>query len=167
MSENLLLESLFKDLLTEAVQSARLIEAMKKRLVARIYYDGDETVRAGYRLIEIYALGTSKVGNPVIRAWQVSGVSDTPHGDGVDKLKEMPGWRFFNTNNIDQFQLTKTVYDVRESVLHSTRPNYNPQDKQMQHVEYAITADKDTARRSARRTGEQPQSSDSLIHATS
>lgn len=158
MTNNLLLESLMREMLTEAVQSSKIIEVMKARNVVKIYYDGDETIRPGYRVVEIYALGTSYANNPVIRAWQRSGVSDTPGGDGLDPLKDIPGWRLFNTNNIEQFQVTKEVFDTRESVMNTTRPHFNPQDKQMQRVEYAIVADKDSTRRAARRTpGAQPQ----------
>lgn len=142
MEGKLLLESLMKELMTEAVQSNRIINSIKNRVVNKIYYDGDATMRPGYRSIEIYALGTSTAGNAVIRAWQRGGTSDTPHGDGHDKLKNIPGWRLFDLNGIQQFDNTIQKFEATESYINTNRPGYNPHDKQMTRVEYALIPDK-------------------------
>lgn len=142
MEGNHLFESMMKELLTEAVQSRRVVTSIKNRAVNKIYFDGDETMRPGYRAIEIYAYGKSTAGNDVIRAWQRSGTSDTPRGDGVDKLKEMPGWRLFSCSGIQQFDNTGLTFVATETEIRNNRPGYNPHDEQMQTVYYALIPDK-------------------------
>lgn len=142
MKGKLLIESIMKELITEAVQSSRVITSIKNRTVNKIYFDGDETMRPGYRSIEIYAYGKSYAGNDVIRAWQRGGVSDTPHGDGHDKLKEIPGWRLFNVAGIEQFDNTIQKFDASEDFMSRERPNYNAHDKQMRNIYYALVPDK-------------------------
>jgi len=70
-------------LLLEAIGKPEIKSSIGNKQVVTIYYKGDKTINAGYRDIEVYALGISKAGNPVIRAWQRRGVTDT----------EMPGWK--------------------------------------------------------------------------
>lgn len=142
MERELLYESVLKELMTEAVQSNRVINSIKNRIVNKIYFDGDETSRPGYRTIEIYAFGKTAAGNDVIRAWQRGGVSDTPRGDGMDKLKEIPGWRLFSCSGIQQFDNTIQKFIATESELRANRPGYNPHDEQMQTVYYALIPDK-------------------------
>lgn len=133
-----LMGSVFRELLTEAVQSNRIITSMKNRMINKIYYDGDETMRPGWRSIEIYCYGTSTAGNDVIRAWQREGVSDTPNGNGSDPLTKKPGWRLFRLDGISSFANTGLNFEADPATLQRTRPYYNARDKQMNHIYYAI-----------------------------
>ncbi len=133
-----LMGSVFRELLTEAVQSNRIITSMKNRVVNKIYYDGDETMRPGWRSVEIYCYGTSTGGNDVIRAWQREGVSDTPNGNGQDPLTRKPGWRLFRVDGISSFANTGLKFETDPATLERTRPYYNARDKQMTHIYYAI-----------------------------
>lgn len=136
------LKRLINKLLFEAVQDNRVITSIKNRQINKIYYQGKDTQRPGYRSIEVYCFGVDYSGNPVIRAWQREGVSDTPYGDGNDKLKEKPGWRFFRLDGIKSFNNTNINFDASESYLRSNRPRYNAHDKQMQSIYYALEPDK-------------------------
>ena len=63
------LSGIFKELITEAASIDAVQDAIKKRQVVIIYYDGDEPGGRGLREIEPVCLGTSKSGNKVLRAW--------------------------------------------------------------------------------------------------
>lgn len=136
-----ILKRVINNFLFEAVQNNRIITSIKNRQINKIYYQGEDTQRPGYRSIEIYCFGTNYSGNPVIRAWQREGVSDTPYGDGRDKLKEKPGWRFFRLDGIKSFNNTNLNFDATERYLLSNRPRYNAHDKDMQSIYYALEPD--------------------------
>lgn len=135
------LKKIINKLLFEAVQNNRIITSIKNRQINKIYYDGDNTIRAGYRSIEVYCFGINYSGNAVIRAWQREGVSDTPYGDGYDKLKEKPGWRMFRLDGIKSFNNTNLKFDASERFLLSNRPRYNAHDRDMQTIYYALEPD--------------------------
>ena len=69
-----LLESL-KYLLVEAASIDDIRKAIDQKQVCSIYYDGDEPGGKGLREIEPVALGRSKKGNLVFRAWDEAGAS--------------------------------------------------------------------------------------------
>lgn len=103
-----------KQIISEAVKVDYITNAIKNRFVVNIYYDGDDTVNAGYRDIEIHKYGLTKRGNEAISAWQRRGASDTP--------ENMPGWRLFLVNNIRNWIVKKETFD-------EPRPGYNPNTK--------------------------------------
>ena len=135
------IKRLIDKLLFEAVQDNRIITSIKNRQINKIYYQGEGTQRPGYRSIEVYCFGVDYSGNPVIRAWQREGVSDTPYGDGHDKLKEKPGWRLFRLDGIKSFNNTNLKFDATDNYLRSNRPRYNAHDKAMQSIYYALEPD--------------------------
>ena len=63
------LSGIFKELITEAASIDAVQDAIKKRQVVIIYYDGDEPGGRGLRQIEPVCLGRSKRNNLVLRAW--------------------------------------------------------------------------------------------------
>lgn len=136
-----ILRRMIDKLLFEAVQNNRIITSIKNRQINKIYYDGEDTQRPGYRSIEVYCFGMNYSGNAVIRAWQREGVSDTPYGDGHDKLKEKPGWRMFRLDGIKSFNNTNLKFDASDRFLSSNRPRYNAHDKDMQTIYYALEPD--------------------------
>lgn len=110
-------------------------------MINKIFYDGEKTIRPGYRSIEAYCFGVNHYGNPVIRAWQREGVSDTPYGDGYDKLKEKPGWRMFRLDGIKSFNNTNLKFDASADFLRQNRPRYNAHDRDMKQIYYALEPD--------------------------
>ena len=83
-----------------------------------IYYDGDENTSKGKRNVEVYAYGISMAGNPVIRAYQLSGDSDTI----------VPEWKLFRVDMISQWSVLKRIFTT-------PKPKFNPNgDKSMKSV---------------------------------
>lgn len=121
------LYNIFSELILEAVGKPRVANAIKNHQLVRIYYKGDKTINAGFRTIEVYAFGLSKAGNPVIRAWQRKGVTDT----------EMPGWKLFRTDKIGSWVVLKDNY-FKKPISDRKRdvPKFNPSgDKTMSKVD--------------------------------
>lgn len=121
------LYNIFSELILEAVGKPRIAKAIDDHQVVMIYYKGDDTINAGFRDIEIYAYGISKKGNPIIRAWQRRGVTDT----------EVPGWKIFKTSKISFWEpkkgkfFTRPISDRQKGV-----PKFNPKgDKSMARVD--------------------------------
>jgi predicted DNA-binding transcriptional regulator YafY len=118
------LSSIFKELITEAASIDAVQDAIKKRQVVIIYYDGDEPGGRGLRQIEPVCLGRSKRNNLVLRAWDEEGASHR----GYLGTRPMPGWRLFKLEKIMSFKPTGETFDT-------PRPNYNPSgDKSMNSV---------------------------------
>lgn len=114
----------FKHLILEIASVNAIVDAIRKRQVCTIYYDGDEPGGKGLRTIEPVCYGYSKAGNPVLRAWDFEGAS---HRDYIGE-KPLPGWRMFRVDRITMLKPTGETFD-------EPRPNYNPNgDKSMTKV---------------------------------
>ena len=90
-----LTESL-KGILLEIASIQTVQDAVNGRKVCIIYYDGDEPGGRGLREVEPVALGKSKSGNLVMRAWDREGASHTAY-KGEQPL---PSWRLFRLDKI-------------------------------------------------------------------
>jgi predicted DNA-binding transcriptional regulator YafY len=104
----------FTSLITETASYQDLIDAVKKRKVLIIYYDGDEPGGRGLREIEPVCIGISKANNKVLRAWDKEGSSHT----GYKGEQPLPGWRLFRLDKILSSKPTGEVYN-------EPRPDYN------------------------------------------
>jgi predicted DNA-binding transcriptional regulator YafY len=109
------LTSVFKSLILEiaSVDSVRKSIEDKQKII--MYYDGDEPGGKGLRLIEPVALGRSKRGNLVVRAWDEEGASHR----GYLGTRPMPGWRLFKLDKIVSYKPSGQNFDT-------PRPNFNP-----------------------------------------
>jgi hypothetical protein len=77
----------------------------------------DDTIQAGERDIEPYVLGLSKAGNPILRAYQYRGVTDT----------EQPGWKTFRLDKIrDWNDMNDMPFRTPISDRVRNIPKYNP-----------------------------------------
>lgn len=124
------LYSVFSELILEAVGKPKIAKAIDNHQVVTIYYKGDDTVNAGFRDIEVYTLGISKAGNPVIRAWQKRGVTDT----------EVPGWKIFRTDKITFWEFKDKFFNKPISSRKKGVPKFNPKgDKTMARVDKIAT----------------------------
>ena len=108
------LNEALKGLICEIASIDGVVDAIKKRQIVIIYYDGDEPGGRGIRQIEPVCLGTSKAGNKILRAWDDEGASHTAY-KGEQPL---PGWRIFRLDKILSIKPTGEVYNT-------PKPNYN------------------------------------------
>ena len=108
-----LLESL-KSLITEAASIDDIKKSIEQKQVCSIYYEGDEPGGRGLREIEPVALGRSKAGNLVFRAWDIAGSSHTAY-KGEQPL---PSWRLFRVDKTTMFKPTRETFT-------QAKPGYN------------------------------------------
>ena len=114
------LTSVFKDIILEAVNRNQIISAIDNRNICTIYYEGDTISNPGYREIEPYVYGLSKRENPVVRAYQLEGKTDSP--------ENMPGWRLFRVDRMVDFVNSGDIFN-------EAKPLYNPTgDKDMTRI---------------------------------
>ena len=114
------LSSVYKELILEAVNRSEIIRAIDNRNICTIYYEGDTISNPGYREIEPYVYGLSKKENPVIRAYQLEGKTDTS--------ENMPGWRLFRVDRMVDFINSGDIFN-------EAKPLYNPNgDKDMTKI---------------------------------
>lgn len=89
------LEQIYQELLTEEARAVDVVDAIKKRYEAKITYKADNDPKgSGERIIQPVAYGTTKAGNPVIRAFE-------PYGDTKTKV---PAWKFFRLDRITSWK---------------------------------------------------------------
>lgn len=124
------LYNLYKEIILERINRPDILSTLGNKQVVTIYYRGDHTINAGYRDIEVYALGLSKAGNPVIRAWQLRGKTDT----------EIPAWKLFRIDKISSWKpkkgefFRKPISDRKPGI-----PKFNPVgDKSMIKVDKIV-----------------------------
>jgi predicted DNA-binding transcriptional regulator YafY len=103
-----------RGLLLEIASLESVQDAVNRRQVVIIYYEGDEPGGRGLREVEPVAVGRSTAGNLVMRAWDREGASHTAY-KGEQPL---PGWRLFKLDKIASLKPTGEVYNT-------PRPNYN------------------------------------------
>ena len=115
------------DKLNEAASPQQVMDAIKKRYEAKIYYAGDKDGKGkGMRLIQPVAYGLSKAGNPVVRAFQ-------PYGDTTTKV---PHWKLFRLDRIDKWSgIRNRKFDTPPAPQWSADGKFNPEgDKSMSEV---------------------------------
>jgi len=108
-----LTESL-KTLLIEIASLDTVQDAIKRKQVCTINYEGTEPGGGGIREIEPVALGKSTAGNLVMRAWEREGASHTAY----TQEQPLPSWRFFRLDKILSMKPTGEIYN-------EPRPDYN------------------------------------------
>jgi predicted DNA-binding transcriptional regulator YafY len=108
------LKESLKGLICEIASIGSVQDAINRRQVITIYYDGDEPGGRGIREVEPVALGKSKAGNLVMRGWDREGASHT----GYKGEQPLPGWRLFRLDKILSLKPTGEVYN-------QPHPGYN------------------------------------------
>lgn len=108
------LYNIAKSLILEVASIDSIVDAIKKKDVIVIYYDGDEPGGRGLRTIEPVCFGYSRADNPVLRAWDLEGASHSKY-----KGKQpLPGWRLFRVDKILSFSPSGEKFT-------EIRPDYN------------------------------------------
>ena len=94
----LTLHDILKDLLKEQVSSDEVLDAINGQYHVRIKYDDGMEDNGGNskgsRVIQPFAIGTTKKGHPVVRAFQVNGNS----------RRGAPKWKFFRLDRITSWR---------------------------------------------------------------
>jgi hypothetical protein len=126
-----LYESL-KSLILEVVSRDQIINIMDNRTICSLNYDDNEDPGGkGTRWIEIYAYGSSKAGNDVVRVYQIGG----------DTKTIQPGWKLFRVDRM--LNLTKL-----SGRFNTPRPKFNENgDKSMANVYKIINFEKQFTKR--------------------
>lgn len=110
----------------------------RKRVIIQYKPDGRDQ-NTGPRLIEVYAYGLTKAGNPVIRAFQ-------PYGDTTSKI---PSWKLFRLDRIISWKLTGQTYHHPANMDYAGVGDFNPQgDDTMATVYKIVSFDHDPLSRS-------------------
>lgn len=108
--------------LLKFVSESKLLELMKQRHKCYIVYETPNGVQLT-RLIEPYILGKTKRGNSAIRAYQVTGGSNTV------------GWAAWKIFRLDR------IIDVRDAGEFGTAPtSYTETDKHLTAIKYIVPA---------------------------
>ena len=125
----MLTELLQEILLKESVSVNDIDDAMDnhKRVIIN-YHSKGEDVATGARVIEVYAYGLTKAGNPVIRAFQ-------PYGDTTTKV---PSWKFFRLDRISAWEDTGQTFSRPASEIYRGLGNFNPDDDKTMSIVYKI-----------------------------
>ena len=121
------LNGILKTLITEIASIQSIGDAIDRKKVVSIYYDGDEPGGNGLRTIEPVCLFIDRRSqNTNLCAWDREGASHkVAVGDGV-----LPGWRLFRLDKILSWNPTGENFN-------QMRPNFNPQgDKRASRILY-------------------------------
>lgn len=116
-------------LLTESASIENVNDAIDKkyRVIINYHTDGKDEA-TGARIIEVYAYGLTKAGNPVIRAFQ-------PYGDTTSKV---PSWKFFRLDRISMWQPTGQKFTEPASDYYPNLGMFNKDGDKTMSVVYNI-----------------------------
>lgn len=109
-----LIDELLKKKVKLAVSSDKVKKSIEQRQRTIIYYNGPDEGGKGLREIEPVCLGTSKAGNPVVRAWEIRGASASASRGELP----LPSWRLFRLDRITTYALTNDFFNT-------PRPDFN------------------------------------------
>lgn len=125
-----LLERIYNSLLlTESVGVDEVNDALDnhKRVIIN-YRSKGEDKNTGARVIEVYAYGLTKAGNPCIRAFQ-------PYGDTTSHV---PSWKFFRLDRIIEWKPTEQTFDRPADFYYKNLGNFNPNGDETMSVVYKV-----------------------------
>jgi len=136
-----------RHLLTEAVGTNDIVDAIDNTEYIYLYYDGDNNTEKGFRTVRPFVLGKTSKGHTVLRAWQDKGRSHSlgPNADRAPRKpapkgeherwtdvdgKDKPGWRLFRVDKISRIYPTGDKFVEKGKLL--IPPDYTGgSDKQM------------------------------------
>ena len=118
-----------KILLTESVSVNEVEEAIEKHIRVIInYHSKGEDKNTGARVVEVYAYGLTKAGNPCIRGFQ-------PYGDTTSRV---PSWKFFRLDRISAWKPTKQIFNRPADFYYKNLGDFNPNGDETMSVVYKI-----------------------------
>lgn len=125
----LLEDILNKLLLKESVSINDVEDAIDnhKRIIINYHSKGEDN-NTGARVIEVYAYGLTKAGNPCIRAFE-------PMGDTTTKV---PSWKFFRLDRISAWKPTEQTFSRPADFYYKGLGEFNPNGDETMSVVYKI-----------------------------
>lgn len=123
------LNDILRQVLSESVSVSNVNDAIdKKYQVEIVYHSKGEDEAIGPRVIEVYAYGLTKAGNPVIRAFQ-------PYGDTTTSI---PNWKFFRLDRISKWKPTNRYFTKPASDYYNNVGAFNQNGDNSMSVVYNI-----------------------------
>lgn len=125
-----LLENILKTLLLkESVSENEVNDAIDKhkRIIINYKTKGEDK-NTGARVVEVYAYGLTKAGNPVIRCFQ-------PYGDTTTRV---PNWKFFRLDRITDWQPTEQTFTHPADFYYKNLGEFNPNGDETMSIVYKI-----------------------------
>ena len=125
-----LLENILKALLLkESVSENEINDAIDKhkRIIINYKTKGEDK-NTGARVVEVYAYGLTKAGNPVIRCFQ-------PYGDTTTRV---PNWKFFRLDRIIDWQPTEQTFNHPADFYYKNLGEFNPNGDETMSIVYKI-----------------------------
>lgn len=118
-----------KVLLDESVSIADVNDALDnhKRVIINYHTKGEDK-NTGARVVEIYAYGLTKAGNPCVRGFQ-------PYGDTTSRV---PSWKFFRLDRISSWKETNQTFDRPANFFYKGLGDFNPNGDDTMSVVYKI-----------------------------
>lgn len=92
------------------------------------YHTKGEDKHTGARVIEVYAYGLTKAGNPCIRVFQ-------PYGDSTTTV---PNWKFMRLDRISAWKPTGQIFTRPADFYYKNLGNFNPNGDDTMSVVYKI-----------------------------
>ena len=147
----MLLETIVQNiLLNDGVSVNSINDAINghNRVIINYKTNGKEE-HNGARVIEVYAYGLTKAGNPVIRAFQ-------PYGDTTTRV---PSWKFFRVDRITAWKPTKQTFNEPPVSYYSQIGAFNENGDNSMSVVYKIAkfGDNKNEAPTVNQTGEKQQ----------
>jgi hypothetical protein len=145
----------FRNLLTEGVNDAGIIDAIQNHEYLYIYYTGDDGNKMGYRTIRPYVLGVSKAGNDVLRAWQDNPKNSADfenrptrtdsyqHDYWTDEKGAKPGWRMFRVDKISKVYPTGRKFHNENGLVMIPAGYHEGGDADMTSIKASVSTKKE------------------------
>lgn len=121
LSEILLEESVSVEDITDAIDN-------HTRVIMNYNSTRGEGNNTGPRVVEVYAYGLTKAGNPVIRAFQ-------PYGDTTSRV---PSWKMFRLDRIDNWNPTNQTFSRPASDYYKGLGDFNPNGDNTMSIVYKV-----------------------------
>ena len=125
-----LLEKIINKLLLRESVSIEDVESAidnHNRIIINYHSKGEDN-NTGARVVEVYAYGLTKTGNPVIRCFQ-------PYGDTTSRV---PSWKFFRLDRISAWEPTKQVFTEPADEYYRGLGEFNENGDKTMSVVYKI-----------------------------
>lgn len=110
------LYEILQKVLNESVSEKDVIDSINNHNYVDVTYDDGKYHITGKRLIQPYAYGLSKAGNPCLRAFQIEG----------DTLRGEPKWKTFLISNFTSWRPRRQTFNIPPPMQgYEEAPDYN------------------------------------------
>jgi len=106
---------ILQKVLNESIGENEIIDSINNHNYVEINYDDEKYHITGKRLIQPYAYGLTKAGNPCLRAFQIEG----------DTLRGEPKWKTFLISRVLSWHPRKQTFNIPPPMQGYNAPDYN------------------------------------------